>query len=116
MSNGKCNIERKLLGKAEIECPSLDRPTKVNRGRVKRTKARNLLERLINYEENVLSLMTHQCVCVLFTNNAAENAIRTSKVHQKISFFFVVPMALKYFTASEVIYQRVVYTKRMQLR
>lgn len=52
--------------------------------------------------------MTHQFVRVLFTDNAAGNAIRISKIHQKISVFFVVPMALKYFTVSEVNYQRVV--------
>jgi transposase len=38
---------RKMLQKAEIECPPPDRPDiKKKRGRIKRTKSRNLLERL----------------------------------------------------------------------
>lgn len=77
---------RDLLGKAEIECPPPDKPAKAKRGRTKRSKARNLLERLINYEEDVLRFMTN--ACVPFTNNAAENAIRMTKVHQKISGCF----------------------------
>ena len=77
---------RELLAKAEIECPPPDKPEKVKRGRIKRSKARNLLERLINYEEDVLRFMTN--ACVPFTNNAAENAIRMTKVQQKISGCF----------------------------
>lgn len=75
-----------LLNKAEIECPPPDKPTEVKRGRVKRSKARNLLERLVDFEEDVLRFMTN--ACVPFTNNAAENAIRMTKVHQKISGCF----------------------------
>ena len=77
---------RKLLAKAQTECPPPDKPEKVKRGRVKRSKARNLLERLIEYEEDVLRFMTD--ACVPFTNNAAENSIRMTKVHQKISGCF----------------------------
>ena len=77
---------RELLGKAEIECPPPDKPAETKQGRIKRSKARNLLERLINYEEDVLRFMTQPCVP--FTNNAAENAIRMTKVQQKISGCF----------------------------
>jgi len=77
---------RELLGKAEIECPPPDKPAEVKRGRIKRSKARNLLERLINYEADVLRFMTN--ACVPFTNNAAENSIRMTKVQQKISGCF----------------------------
>ena len=77
---------RALLAKANIECPPPDKPDNVKRGRIKRSKARNLLERLINYEEDVLRFMTKDYVP--FTNNAAENAIRMTKVHQKISGCF----------------------------
>lgn len=77
---------RALLDKAEIECPPPDKPDKAKRGRIKRSKARNLLERLIDFEEDVLRFMTN--ACVPFTNNAAENAIRMTKVHQKISGCF----------------------------
>ncbi len=58
---------RQLLNKVEIECPPPDTPTEVKRGRIKRSKARNLLERLIEYEDDVLRFITN--VCVLFTNN-----------------------------------------------
>ena len=77
---------RELLGKAEIECPPPDKPAEKRRGRIKRSKARNLLERLINYEEDILRFMTQ--TCVPFTNNAAENSIRMTKVQQKISGCF----------------------------
>ncbi|WP_428357487.1 IS66 family transposase [Methyloprofundus sp.] len=77
---------RELLGKAEIECPPPDKPKEVKRGRTKRSKARNLLERLIDFEEDVLRFMTN--ACVPFTNNAAENSIRMTKVQQKISGCF----------------------------
>ena len=77
---------RTLLEKAQTECPPPDKPEKVKRGRVKRSKARNLLERLIDYEDDVLRFMTE--TCVPFTNNMAENSIRMTKVHQKISGCF----------------------------
>ncbi len=77
---------RELLGKAEIKCPPPDKPKEVKRGRTKRSKARNLLERLIDFEEDVLRFMTQ--TCVPFTNNAAENSIRMTKVQQKISGCF----------------------------
>ena len=77
---------RTLLSKAEIECPPPDKPDKIKRGRIPRSKARNLLERLLNFEEDVLRFLTNEQVP--FTNNAAENAIRMTKVHQKISGCF----------------------------
>ncbi len=80
------NKYRTLLEKAQTECPPPDKPEKPKRGRVKRSKARNLLERLIDYEDDVLRFMTE--AWVPFTNNAAENSIRMTKVHQKISGCF----------------------------
>ncbi len=77
---------RALLTQAEIECPPPEKPDKPKKGRVKRSKARNLLERLIDFEEDVLRFMTD--ANPPFTNNAAENAIRMTKVHQKISGYF----------------------------
>jgi len=59
---------------------------KPKRGRVKRSKARNLLERLINYEDDVLRFMENPLVP--FTNNLGENDIRMTKVQQKISGCF----------------------------
>ncbi len=59
---------------------------KGKRGRPKRTKSRNLLERLQNYESDVLRFMTDEAVP--FTNNQGENDLRMAKVQQKISGCF----------------------------
>ena len=78
---------RDLLKTAEIECPAPDESQrKRKRGRLKRSKARNLLERLINYENDVLRFMDN--LNVPFTNNRGENDIRMTKVQQKISGCF----------------------------
>jgi len=77
---------RNLLKAAEKECPPPKPPNKPKRGRLKRSKARNLLERLINYEEDVLRFMVNPRVP--FTNNQGENDIRMTKVQQKISGCF----------------------------
>jgi len=78
---------RNLLKQAEIECPLPDGPRKPGqRGRVKRSKARNLLERMQLFEQDVLRFMTNPIVP--FTNNQGENDIRMTKVHQKISGCF----------------------------
>jgi transposase len=50
---------RALLKDAELECPPPDLPkTPGQRGRPKRRKSRNLLERLINYETETLRFLT----------------------------------------------------------
>jgi len=78
---------RKLLRKAEIECPPPEDNRKTGqRGRLKRSKARNLLERLINYESDVLRFIDNPDVP--FTNNLGERDIRMTKVQQKISGCF----------------------------
>ena len=78
---------RDLLEKAQSECPPPDESKKPNkRGRTKRSKARNLLERLMDYETETLRFMDEQQVP--FTNNQGENDIRMTKVHQKISGCF----------------------------
>lgn len=78
---------RVLLENAEKECPPPDETQRTGkRGRVKRSKARNLLERLINYENDVLRFMENPDVP--FTNNQGENDIRMTKVQQKISGCF----------------------------
>ncbi|MCP5244814.1 MAG: IS66 family transposase [Burkholderiales bacterium] len=78
---------RNLLRQAEIECPPPDeKKNPKQRGRTKRSKARNLLERLQLYEQDVLRFMTNPIVP--FTNNQGENDLRMTKVHQKISGCF----------------------------
>ncbi len=58
----------------------------MQRGRLKRTKSRALLERLRDYQDDVLRFLTS--AAVPFTNNQGENDIRMTKVHQKISVYF----------------------------
>jgi transposase len=78
---------RDLLKEAEIECPPPEKPPgQRKRGRIKRSKSRNLLERLIDYEDEVLRFMEN--AHVPFTNNQGENDIRMTKVQQKISGCF----------------------------
>jgi transposase len=78
---------RVILKKAEAECPAPDETQrKGKRGRVKRSKARNLLERLRDFENDVLRFLDNNIVP--FTNNLGENDIRMTKVQQKISGCF----------------------------
>jgi len=78
---------RRLLKKAETECPPPDESQREGkRGRCKRSKARNLLERLRDYEQDVLRFM--EAEGVPFTNNQGENDLRMTKVQQKISGCF----------------------------
>lgn len=77
---------REILLEADIECPPPDEPKKKKRGRLKRTKSRNLLERLRDHEDDVLRFM--DVIYVPFTNNQGERDIRMTKVQQKISGCF----------------------------
>lgn len=91
LGSGDCEKYRQryrlILTNAETECPAPDESKRQGkRGRLKRTKARNLLERLREYESDVLRFMEKKIVP--FTNNLAENDIRMTKVQQKISGCF----------------------------
>lgn len=78
---------RTLLKKAETECPPPDEDQRTGkRGRLKRSKARNLLERLRDFEQDVLRFIDAENVP--FTNNQGENDLRMTKVQQKISGCF----------------------------
>jgi len=77
---------RRILADAEKENPIPARQGEQKKGRVARTKTRNLLDRMREHEEDVLRFMTD--VDVPFTNNQAERDIRMVKVQQKISGSF----------------------------
>lgn len=76
-----------ILNSADSECPEpqVD-PNQKQRGKIKRSKARNLLERLRDYAHDVLRFATDRRVP--FTNNQGENDLRMTKVQQKISGCF----------------------------
>ena len=79
---------REILKNAdETECLP---PEKLNRekkrGRIKKTIPRNLLERLMKFENDVLRFMEDEVTP--FTNNQGENDLRMTKVQQKISGCF----------------------------
>jgi transposase len=66
-----------------LECPPPEEPEKKRKGRTKRSTARNLLERLRDFENETLRFAN-----VPFSNNQAENDLRMTKVQQKISGCF----------------------------
>ncbi len=76
---------RKILKDGESECPFTKEKTG-KRGRQKKSKSRNLLERLQDFESDTLRFMTTKDVP--FTNNRGENDLRMTKVQQKISGCF----------------------------
>lgn len=84
------NKYRDIIKAGELESP-LPPPPLIpiqpkRRGRVKKSKSRNLLERLRNFESDVLRFMEDPLVP--FTNNNGENDLRMTKVQQKISGCF----------------------------
>jgi len=77
---------RDLLQEAETECPPPDESEKKKKGKTARSKARNLLERLRDFEKETLRFMVEKEIP--FSNNQAENDLRMTKVQQKISGCF----------------------------
>lgn len=86
-----CQKYRDLIAQGEKECPRAVRDEtaehgKKRHGKVKQSKSRNLLERLRDYEAEVLRFLIYKDVP--FTNNQGENDLRMTKVQQKISGCF----------------------------
>jgi transposase len=77
---------RAHLARADQECPAPDPGSSSKADRIARSKSRNLLERLRNFEEETLRFLTDPRVP--FTNNQSENDLRMTKVQQKISGCF----------------------------
>jgi len=76
-----------IIGRGLKENPPPDmNKRKGTRGRIKRSKALNLLLRLKNYSDDILRFMYNSLVP--FTNNLAERDVRMMKVQQKISGTF----------------------------
>lgn len=76
---------RKILLQGGKECPEV-KPEPGKKRKPKQTKARNLLDRLRDFEDDVLRFMVD--AEVPFTNNQGERDIRMVKVQQKISGCF----------------------------
>ncbi len=77
---------RNLLTRGEKELPPVPVRQKGKRGRIAKSDAQNLWERLKKHEEAVL--LFAKKAHVSFTNNRAERDLRMSKVKQKISGCF----------------------------
>lgn len=73
-------------GEEEMPPPPPEPNQSKRKGREKKSKERNLLERLRDFEEDVLRFMEN--AQIPFTNNQGENDIRMTKVQQKISGCF----------------------------
>ena len=75
-----------ILTQGERELPPIPPRQKGQRGKVAKSDAHNLWERMKKYEKAVLRFAKHPDVA--FTNNRAERDLRMSKVKQKVSGCF----------------------------
>lgn len=84
----RSNIEKRYQNICELGNNTEPFPIKIpgKRGKPKKTKARNLVERLIKHQDAVLAFAFNQEVP--FTNNLAERDLRPTKLKLKISNCF----------------------------
>jgi transposase len=84
------NVYRRIINEGLYETGGLKlaRPPgqKGKRGKIKKTTERNLLERMQQFEDEILRFITDENIP--FTNNDAERPVRMLKVHMKISGCF----------------------------
>jgi transposase len=79
-------LYRKILATGKKELPIIPEKTTKRRGKVAKSDAHNLWERLQKHEVSVLLFAKH--AHVPFTNNRAERDLRMTKVKQKVSGCF----------------------------
>lgn len=77
---------RNILTRGAVEMPSILEKKSGRRGKIAKSDAHNLLERLVKHEEAVLLFACDSHVA--FTNNRAERDLRMAKVKQKVSGCF----------------------------
>jgi len=79
-------LYQKILAKGAKELPPIPEKTTTRRGKVAKSDAHNLWERLTKYGNSVL--LFAKLPYVPFTNNRAERDLRMAKVKQKVSGCF----------------------------
>lgn len=79
-------LYRRIIEAGENELPLIPEKTTKRRGKVAKSDAHNLWERLKKYEGSVL--LFSKLAYVPFTNNRAERDLRMTKVKQKVSGCF----------------------------
>jgi len=77
---------RNILTRGQAELPPVFTKRNSRRGKIAKSDAHNLLERLLKHEEAVLLFARDSHVA--FTNNRAERDLRMAKVKQKVSGCF----------------------------
>ena len=87
-------LYKQIIDAGNKELPPLPEKTTGKRGKIAKSDAHNLWERLAQYQNSVLLFAKNPHVA--FTNNRAERDLRMTKVKQKISGCF---RAEKYATA-----------------
>ena len=81
---------RNILTRGEKELPPIAKKSTKSKGRIAKSGAHNLWERLKTYEDSVLKFARIDHVA--FTNNRAEQDLRMNKVKQKVSGSFRNPL------------------------
>jgi transposase len=84
-----------MKGIKENTPPLISESKKGKRGRLRQSKAKNLLDRFVKFEEEILRFATY--MKVPFENNQAERDLRMVRVQQKISVTFRTPQGVDAF-------------------